>query len=141
MTQEELINLLNPKVKDLCKEHIKRFKEETGFTLLITSTYRSFEEQDQLYALGRTKKGTKVTNAKGGQSFHNFRVAYDVVPLVDGKAAWNRHDLFDKAGKIGESLGLEWGGRFKKLVDKPHFQYTQGMSLADFRAGKGVVIK
>jgi peptidoglycan L-alanyl-D-glutamate endopeptidase CwlK len=140
MTQEELINLLNPKVKELCKEHLKRFKEVTGYGLYITSTYRSIEEQNKLYAQGRTVKGAVVTNAKGGYSYHNFRVAYDVCPLKNGKLDWNDIVLFYTAGAIGEHLGLEWGHRFKSLDDKPHYQVTQGLSLADFRNGKGVVV-
>ena len=59
-----------------------------GITLLVTSTYRDFESQNALYAQGRTAAGKKVTNAKGGQSFHNWRVALDVVPLRNGKPVW-----------------------------------------------------
>jgi peptidoglycan L-alanyl-D-glutamate endopeptidase CwlK len=129
------IDELHPKVKALAEKHIAKCKE-AGIDLLIYCTYRSIEEQNKLYVQGRTKPGKVVTNAKGGQSYHNFRVAYDCGPLIGGKVAWNRTDLFKKIGAIGVSLGLEWGGHFKSIVDLPHFQYTGGLALADFRAGK-----
>jgi len=128
---------LHPKLQELAKKHIAKCKE-AGIDLLIYCTYRSIEEQNALYAQGRTKPGNKVTNAKGGQSYHNYRVAYDCGPVVSGNVAWNRNDLFKKIGEIGESLGLTWGGHFKSIVDLPHFQYTGGLTLKDFQAGKTI---
>lgn len=107
-----------------------------GIDILVTSTYRSIQEQDEIYAQGRTKPGAIISNAKGGQSFHNWRVAFDVVPLVGGKATWDDHELWERIGKIGEVVGLEWGGRWTGFVDKPHFQFTQGYSYQDFIDGK-----
>jgi len=107
-----------------------------GIDILITSTYRSIQEQDEIYAQGRSKPGAIISNAKGGQSFHNWRVAFDVVPLVGGKATWDDHALWERVGKVGEALGLEWGGRWEGFVDKPHFQFTQGYSFQDFIDGK-----
>jgi peptidoglycan L-alanyl-D-glutamate endopeptidase CwlK len=133
------LDALHPKLQELAKQHIAKCKE-AGIDLLIYCTYRSIEEQNALYAQGRTKPGKKVTNAKGGQSYHNFRVAYDCGPVINGKIAWNREDLFKKIGVIGESIGLEWGGHFKSIVDLPHFQYTGGLALADFRTGKSLPI-
>lgn len=126
---------LHPKVKELALKHKEKCKE-AGIDLLIYCTYRSINEQNVLYAQGRTKPGKKVTNAKGGQSFHNYRVAYDCGPVVNGNIAWNREDLFKKIGQIGVSLGLEWGGNFKSIKDLPHFQYTGGLTLRDFQTGK-----
>lgn len=128
------IDELNPIVQNLAKQHIEKCKE-TGIDLSIYCTYRSFKEQDDLYAKGRTVPGKIVTNAKGGQSYHNFRVAYDCGPSVNRQIAWDRTDLFKKIGEIGESIGLEWGGRFKSIKDLPHFQYTRGHSTTDFLAG------
>lgn len=94
-----------------------------GLKILITSTYRDNESQNDLYAQGRTKPGKIVTNAKAGQSAHNHRVAFDFVPLdKDGKPDWNDLEKFKKVGAIGESIGLEWGGSWLKLKDYPHFQ-------------------
>lgn len=107
-----------------------------GITVQITSTYRSIEEQDRLYAQGRTTTGNVVTNAKGGQSMHNWKVALDFVPVKNGVAQWNDKELFTKIGQIGESCGFEWGGRWTSFLDLPHLQYTAGYSLQDFQEGK-----
>jgi peptidoglycan L-alanyl-D-glutamate endopeptidase CwlK len=113
--------------------------KDKGIDVILTSTYRDKESQDALYAQGRTTPGKKVTNAKGGQSMHNWRVAFDVVPVINGKAVWNDDNLWNRVGEIGESVGLEWGGRWSKFIDKPHLQFTQGLTLADFNAGKMII--
>ena len=111
-----------------------------GMDILIYCTYRSEEEQDDLYAQGRTKPGRIVTNARGGESWHNHRCAFDFVPLVAGKPAWDDANLYRKAGVIAESVGLEWAGRWKgSLRETAHCQYTGGLTLAELRSGKVVV--
>lgn len=111
-----------------------------GIDLLITSTYRDADAQNALYAQGRTAPGKIVTNARAGQSFHNFRVAFDVVPLRGGKPVWGASgadgDLWGAVGKLGEAQGLEWAGRWTRFRELPHFQFTGGLTLADFSAGK-----
>ena len=126
---------LNPKVAAMCSEFINRCKA-AGIEVLITSTYRDEESQNALYAQGRTMPGKKVTNAKAGQSFHNWKVAFDFVPILNGKAMWNDDALFEKCGVIAEGVGLEWAGRWKTFKEYPHCQFTGGLSLADFQAGK-----
>lgn len=128
---------LHPKVKDLCEKFISKCKEQ-GINILITSTYRDKESQDALYAQGRTSPGNKVTNAKGGQSFHNWRVAFDFVPLVNNKPDWNNQALFKQCGKIAVDVGLEWAGNWKKSFEMAHCQYTGGLSLEDLQAGKEI---
>lgn len=100
--------------------------------ILITCTYRSSDEQNKLYAQGRTAPGKIVTNAIGGQSKHNFTIngkpaskAFDFVPMLNGKPAWNSLDLFKRAGEIGESLGLEWAGRWKGFKELAHLQLKE----------------
>ena len=88
MINSRSLSDLNPKVAAMCSEFINRCKAQ-GIDVIITSTYRDAECQDKLYAQGRTEPGKKVTNAKAGQSFHNWRVAFDFVPIVGGKAVWN----------------------------------------------------
>ena len=128
---------LNPKVSALCSEFISRCKTE-GIDVIITSTYRDTASQNALYAQGRTTPGKKVTNAKGGQSYHNWKVAFDFCPIVNGKAQWNDEALFTKCGEIGEALGLEWAGRWVKFKEMAHLQYTNGLTLADFQSGKSI---
>ena len=139
MINSRSLNDLHPYVKYLAEELIEASKEH-GIDLLITSTYRDFESQNALYAQGRTKPGAKVTNAKAGQSFHNWRVAFDVVPLRAGKPVWNTGgadgQLWQTIGKLGVDLGLEWAGNWKTFKEFPHFQFTGGLTLADLNAGK-----
>lgn len=106
-------------------------------------TLRTFAEQDALFAQGRTKPGKVVTNAKGGQSYHNYGLAVDIVLLVDRDkngsfeaASWETNVDFDGDGKhdwrevvdIFKRYGWEWGGDWK-FSDKPHFQKTLGQSV------------
>lgn len=134
------LNELHPAVKRRALAFISACDAD-GITLLITSTYRDNASQDALYAQGRNgTPGPVVTNAKGGQSFHNWRLAFDVVPLVNGKAVWPTSGasgaLWRKVGAIGKTCGLEWAGDWKRFPEFPHFQYTGGMTLADLQAGK-----
>lgn len=126
---------LHPKVKELCEKHIAAC-DAADIDLLITSTYRDIESQNALYAQGRTTPGNKVTNAKGGQSFHNWKVAYDVVPIVGGKAIWDDDNLWRRIGKLGTNLGLEWAGNWKTFRETAHFQLTGGLTIKDFQDGK-----
>ena len=128
---------LNPKVAALCSEFINQCKAQ-NIDVIITSTYRDSESQNALYAQGRTTAGKIVTNAKAGQSFHNWKVAFDFVPIVNGKAQWNDTALFTKCGEIAESIGLEWAGRWVKFKELAHCQFTNGLTLADFQAGKTI---
>jgi peptidoglycan L-alanyl-D-glutamate endopeptidase CwlK len=95
-----------------------------GIEVLIYCTYRSDAEQDQLYAQGRTLPGKIVTNAKAGQSEHNKRRAFDCVPMLSGKPQWGDVATYRRMGEIGESVGLEWAGRWTgKLRETAHFQF------------------
>jgi len=128
---------LLPIVSAKCDAFIAECKRQ-GIDVLITSTLRDNESQDALYAQGRTTAGNIVTNAKGGQSFHNYGCAFDFVPLVNGKAQWNDSKLFERCGVIAESCGLEWAGRWKSFKELAHCQYTGGLTLKDLQAGKAI---
>jgi len=103
-----------------------------GFKVIITGGSRTYAEQDALYAQGRTKPGAIVTNAKAGESWHNFAIAFDVTVFQNGKmvsTASPYHDL----GALAQKHGLEWGGNWK-TPDMPHFQLATGLTLAQARA-------
>jgi len=116
---------------------------KAGIDVLVYCTYRSAREQDDLYAIGRTVKGKVVTNAKGGDSMHQYGVAIDCVPMYQGKPLWNgdlpstpKHDrLYEKMAAIATKLGIEWSGNWKTFKEMAHFQYTQGLTLAQLKAG------
>jgi peptidoglycan L-alanyl-D-glutamate endopeptidase CwlK len=132
INSRELSDLL-PSVKTKCLAFISGCSD-AGFDVIITSTYRDNASQDALYAQGRTTPGAIVTKAKGGESFHNYRVAFDFVPIVSGKAIWNDNKLWQKCGDIGRKCGLEWGGGWG-FQDKPHMQSTGGLRIEDYKAG------
>lgn len=132
MINSRKIDDLLPAVQKKCLDFIHACKM-AGIDVLITSTYRDMESQAALYAQGRTTPGKKVTNAKPRQSFHNFRVAFDFVPIVNGKAVWNDTATFNKCGEIAESVGLEWAGRWKSFPEMAHCQYTNGKTLEQLR--------
>lgn len=132
------IKLLHPKLRDealdiyeeICQALNGRAECRFSFTL------RTFAEQNELFAQGRTKPGAIVTRAKGGQSWHNYGLAVDIVLLVGGKGSWDIKTDFDKDGRsdwmevvdIFKRYGWEWGGDWK-FFDAPHFQKTFGMSI------------
>lgn len=94
----------------------------------LTCTYRSPDEQTRLVQEGKS-------HALPRQSLHNYEPAYafDVAfKLPDGSLTWDFH-WFEKWGKLAEEIGLEWGGRWKHLVDGPHVQMP--MTWQDAKAG------
>lgn len=127
---------VHPLVATKARQLIER-AYKVGINIIITQGLRTIEEQNELYAQGRTKTGKIVTNARGGYSYHNFGLAFDFAVLnADGSVNWNVDEKWKRVGQLGKSLGLEWGGDWKDFKDYPHFQMTFGLSLSDLRAGK-----
>lgn len=108
-------------------------------------TLRTFDEQTALYNQGRTvlfdkngKRLGKVTNAKAGQSYHNYGLAFDIVLIEGNKASWDTTVDYDKDHKadwmevveIFKKHGYTWGGDFKSIKDAPHFEKTFGYNFA-----------
>lgn len=128
MKNSKNISDLHPYVTGLCNKLIELCKRE-GINIIVTSTLRDTEYQRHLY---ENVPGSTNTPLVGP---HGFGLAFDVALIINGKADW-KSSLWNKIGQLGKSLGLEWGGDWKSIIDKPHFQYTQGLSGADLRAGK-----
>lgn len=128
---------INSVVKESAIEMIKQAYKE-GIYVQITSGYRSFAEQNKLYAQGRTDSGKIVTNAKGGQSNHNYGLAIDYVLLSeDGKEAlWTINGKWRRVAEIGKSLGFAWGGEWKSFKDYPHLEMMGGLSFSQLQGGK-----
>lgn len=131
------VKRLQPLVKRQA-QYVLDMMKLMGYEMRITSGYRSFEEQDALYAQSRTTPGLKVTNAKGGESFHNYGVALDFVFRKEGYAVPNR--TWELFGEIGKLYGFEWGGSEKWIKagfeDRPHLQMTLGYNLGNFQKGE-----
>lgn len=127
------IDKLHPKVRAKAKEFIIRAEKELGVKLRVTSALRTWKEQQELYNQGRTTSGKVVTNAKPGQSLHNYGLAIDVVEIKDGKALWNNPD-WSKIADLGKQIGFSWGGDWKSFKDKPHFEMRFGNSLSQLKS-------
>ena len=123
-----LLLSLDSKFRKKVRQLLTKAKKQ-GIELRVTSAYRDCREQDELYAKGRTASGKIVTNARCGQSSHNYKKAVDVVEFKNGKALWTNSN-WERIGEIGESVGLEWGGRWRSFTDKPHFQDLGGRTVA-----------
>lgn len=123
---------LHPLVRDTFTRFIVAAETELNITLRVTHALRTIAEQNALYAQGRTTPGKIVTNAKGGQSYHNFGMAVDVVEMINGKPNW-KFD-FAKLKPIADRLGIVWGGTFKTIIDRPHFEISLGYKIAQLAA-------
>jgi peptidoglycan L-alanyl-D-glutamate endopeptidase CwlK len=129
------LNELRPVVK-IMAEGALHDCEQAGLKVLVTCTGRTSAEQAALYAQGRTTPGKKVTNAKPGQSFHEYGVALDLYPLVNGKPDFSgTAPEWNEIAAIFKKHGFEWAFEWRKFKEKPHFQYTGGHPLSWFQQG------
>lgn len=128
----------------------------SALDVVITCTWRSAQEQTELYAQGRTKPGRIVTNARAGQSAHNFAIrssglatpaalAIDVVPLRFGKPVWGLAgdgidenpaddqvddvELWQRVRKCAEDLGLVSASRWKAFREWPHIEHPKAREI------------
>ena len=124
---ETNIQTLLPAAQTKAREFMKAVAV-AGVTIKIICGTRTFAEQDELYRQGRDLPGPKVTNARGGQSNHNFGVAWDIGVFENGQYR-DESPSYAKVGGIGKGLGLEWGGDWTSFPDEPHFQIVPEANL------------
>lgn len=119
--------------------------KKAGITILITDGFRSIEEQNVIYAKGRTEEGPIVTQVQGGHSYHNYGLAIDfALRTTKGKVVWDMKYDGNGNGKsdwmevveIAKQLGFSWGGDWDNFPDYPHLQMDFGYSIRDLRKGK-----
>lgn len=125
-----MIERLHPVVRAKAQQLVSLARGQ-GITVKLTEGYRPPEQQASLLATG-------ATTAKPGWSFHQYGLAFDLVPLdAQGRAWWEPpKPIWQTIGRIGESLGLTWGGRFTPTAklpegDRPHFEYHPGFTIQD----------
>lgn len=116
-----------------------------GITILITDGFRSSEEQDALYAQGRTTDGPIVTQVRGGNSYHNYGLAIDfAIRTKKGEVLWDmeydgngnsKADWMEVVG-IAKKLGFSWGGDWDNFPDYPHLQMDFGYSIRELKRGE-----
>lgn len=118
---EDLDQRFQPMVRNLL-DWGQKLIDNTGWKLFITDGFRSFQEQNELYAQGRTKPGKIVTNAKGGQSAHNYGLAVDLAFQKAGVLSYSP-DLYAPIYSVARSMNFELGADWTSFPDKPHFAY------------------
>ena len=126
------IDTLHP----LIREEVRKLVDVINTTVLksnvkmiVTQGLRTFDEQTKLY-----NQKPKVTNAKAGQSLHNYGLAFDFCLADGGKTIWDVAKDFDgdkvadwmEVVKIFKASGYAWGGDFRSITDRPHFEKTFG---------------
>lgn len=135
------------------QELLNKAKKESKYPFMVTSIFRSLEQQAILWRQARTRltiigkcealkrdgytfladileavgpqNGPYVTNACCGESWHNYGMAFDAYPLIDGKIQEKNKKLWTLFGSNLEELGLFWGGRWSGFVDRSHFQLPE----------------
>ena len=133
---------LHPKYQPLCRAFLTKVKAN-GLRIVFTQTLRTIAEQNALYAQGRTTPGPIVTNAKGGSSWHNYGLAFDVALFsANGKVNWSDNADTDwdgindwkEMGAIAAGLGITWGGNFVSFKDVLHFEWHPKTTISIARA-------
>jgi peptidoglycan L-alanyl-D-glutamate endopeptidase CwlK len=137
---------LVPEVEERAREHVLRCADAKIELLIYCTPEQIKDKSDQLRGQGfpqlakvldeaKGDKGAKVTFAGPGESFHQYAMAYDCVPLVKGKPVWGTGGagaaLWQKVGALGKAAGLEWAGEWTKFREFPHFQWTGGQAVRD----------
>jgi peptidoglycan L-alanyl-D-glutamate endopeptidase CwlK len=137
---EDRIKLLHPAIAGKTLSLLNQFEQEHGteeVCIRVVQGLRTIEEQNALYAKGRTAPGPVVTKAKGGCSYHNYGLSIDCCWLwrqedgsykYDDVKSWSIGPKFKKLVSWMKDNGYEWGGDWKTISDFPHFQKTMGYS-------------
>lgn len=132
---EQNIRGLLPKAQRAARTFMTAAQQDfRTFSVRILSGTRTYAEQDGLFAKGRTAPGPIVTHAHGGQSNHNFGIAWDV-GLFDGNGRYltgaqqGDDDAYRGLAALMKSQGLEWGGDWVSFRDMPHYQLHSAFGL------------
>lgn len=147
------IDTIHPELREELHTIYKEIRER-GVGVRFTDVLRTFEQQEALFAKGRSAPGSIVTHARAGQSYHNYGLAVDIVLLLpDGQVSWDRTLDFDNDGTrdwdeivfVFKHYGWQWGGDWTSFKDYPHFEKSFGLTTAELRrryeAGEYVNLK
>lgn len=139
-----LLSALEPSTREMVEKGLEECKAQ-GLDVLVICTWRSWDEQAQEYAKGRTAPGKIVTNAKPGQSWHQWGRAIDFVPRRNGKTlVWGTRgngldqdpsddttddlELWQRCAACFKMHGLKWAGDWTSFREFPHLENTGGLS-------------
>jgi len=97
---------------------------DEGYDIRVVSAYRSHAEQDKLF-----RQRPRVTKARGGKSWHNYGLAADLAPFIDGAIYWDEKKFhWSLIGKWAKAADLEWGGNWASFKDRPHVQLIEDLT-------------
>lgn len=136
------LDTLHPSARGILQVFLQQAQEEAakrGLQYIAISGLRSWEEQERLYAQGRTAPGKRVTNARPGSSMHNYGLAIDCGVfrlgryLDAGNPAERKEadSMHRAAGAIAKQQGLRWGGDFRSIYDAPHYELDVNHTVAE----------
>jgi peptidoglycan L-alanyl-D-glutamate endopeptidase CwlK len=128
LLHENLLRGVHPALVMLCHT----WQAQLKFDVKVLSGVRTDAEQGRLYAQGRTAPGPQVTNAQDATtSPHGIRwwgdrvfgCAADVCPVDDNGNRWDNPDAYEEMATWAyRRTDIDWGGRWKTLVDKAHWE-------------------
>lgn len=134
LRSERCITGLLPSVQRLARRFLGAVRD-AGFDARIISGTRSYLAQNVLFRRGRYgNPGPVVTNARGGRSFHNFGVAWDIGLFAGDGSYLTDAAPYERAAEAGMLEGLQWGGHYRRFVDRPHYQMQLGLDVGEVRA-------
>ncbi|TGB05435.1 M15 family peptidase [Halobacillus salinus] len=142
--EEPLPTMLHPLVEKYRDDLVTR-AEKKGIDVVITEGHRTEERQNELYERGRSTDGRVVTNAKAGESYHNYGLAIDfALRTSKGDVVWDTERDGNGNGKsdwmevvaIAKDMGFEWGGDWVSFKDYPHLQMDFGLTIRDLKRGE-----
>lgn len=123
---DELYPRFAARIEDLLN-HCDKFDWHIG----IFSGWRTWSQQEKIYAQGRTEPGKIVSNTPPGYSFHNYGLASDIVFKDEyGNWDWSENHPWETLGKLAPTFKLHWGGEWG---DKPHFQANFGCKIEELK--------
>lgn len=148
-TKSIIVPGLHPKVSAAVEQTLTECHASALFCA-VHCGLRTAEESERLYALGRTvanpsgktadkPMGSIVSNARAWESPHNYGLAVDIV-FKDSKGRWTwsvPEEQWQKLGQVGKLFGFSWGGDWKTLKDRPHFEMKG--SIPSWRYAKELV--
>jgi peptidoglycan L-alanyl-D-glutamate endopeptidase CwlK len=135
------IKHIHPKLREELGAIYQEIRER-GINVRFAQVFRSFAQQDALYAKGRTAPGGRVTNAKAGQSYHNYGLAVDIVLMLPNKGvSWDMNLDLNQDGEsdwaeivqVFKHHGWTWGGDWRSFKDYPHFEKNFGLSTSTLK--------
>ncbi|WP_409294635.1 M15 family metallopeptidase [Peribacillus sp. SCS-26] len=144
LDESDLPTKLHPAVKEK-KDKLISLAAKRNIEMVVTDDFRSVEEQNELYEKGRSAPGNIVTHVKGGESFHNFGLAFDyAIKNKAGQVIWDinydgngndKSDWFEVAA-LAKQMGFRWGGDWERFKDYPHLEMTFGLTINDLLRGE-----